>query len=165
MLILISSVYWTNHALKGQVPYLTLKCLCVPRSLKCCIHYNYTHFKWLEASEKKSAASKLRHEKDVDTSLKGQDQTDEIKIRTKSGFFWWKSSADFIWTFQLSLTAGLTAVRGLFDLVPWATCLRLFRAEVQRPQRATGELRHSAAFCRQARISAYISRGVKFAWE
>ena len=65
-----------------------------------------------------------------------------------------------------NVTAGLTASH--CDLVPRATLARLFRAEVQRPQRATGEPRRLGVFCTQpgmAKISSHILRGVKFAWE
>ena len=49
----------------------------------------------------------------------------------------------------LNVTAGLTAIRGLFDLVPRATGARLSRAEVQRPQGATGKPRRWAVLCTQ----------------
>ena len=40
-----------------------------------------------------------------------------------------------------SVAAGLTATRGLFDLVPRETLERLSRAELQTPLHAKGELR------------------------
>ena len=47
------------------------------------------------------------------------------------------------------VTASLTAIRRLFDRVPQATSARLSRAEVQRPQRATGGPPRSAVFYTQ----------------